>query len=81
MILMSRSRRLQPCGSMDWLAGWLAVYVRVRMYLCMYIYIYIPWESRYGQRIDLRVSVNFAVTDRTLPPPGAEVAGIQPFKT
>ena len=46
----------------------------------MYIYI-IPWESRYGQRIDLRVSVNFAVTDRTLPPPGAEVAVIQPFKT
>ena len=29
----------------------------------------------------LRVSVNFAVTDRTLPPPGAEVAVIQPFKT
>ena len=38
--------------------------------------IYIPWESRYGQRIDLRVSVNFAVTDRTLPPPEAEVAVI-----
>ena len=45
------------------------------------IHIYKPWESRYGQRIDLRVSVNFAVTDRTLPPPGAEVAVIQPFKT
>jgi hypothetical protein len=24
---------------------------------------------------------NFAVTDRTLPPPGAEAAVIQPFKT
>ena len=41
---------------------------------------HIPWESKYGQRIDLRVSGNFAATDRTLPPPGVEVAMIRPFR-
>ena len=71
---------------------YLYIYIHVRVYIYtqtnkyiyiytyIHIYIYIPRESKYGQRIDLRVSGNFAVTNRTLPPPGVEVAMIRPFR-